>query len=142
MPAENLTRVDAMPSAPTTSASLSQLPFRHDESSNVSANLIGAWFGAAIAFALALWWFSRRTAPRSNVRFRLLGGPRSRGALELVAKLQLAPQASLHIVRWHGDEWLIGCHAQAMAVLSRHTASVDGGAATVNGDGLDEQHPT
>jgi hypothetical protein len=144
MPAENLTHAEVRSA---TSAASSPIPFLHDDASTVSANSFGVWFAAAVAIALVLWWFTRRKGPRHLGPFRLPGGPRAPASLALVSRLQLAPQASLHVVRWHGDEWLMGCDAQGLTVLSRQTRSAAqarasaGVDATANGDGLDEHAP-
>jgi hypothetical protein len=51
-------------------------------------------------------------------------GGRAEGARELVriASQPLTAQASLHAVRWHGEDLLLGCTPQQVTLLARHPA--------------------
>jgi hypothetical protein len=71
---------------------------------------------AGAAGAGLLWWKTAR--PR-----RALAGARSEpAALVRLSSQPLTPHASVHTVRWNGEEFLVGCTAQAVTLLSRRSA--------------------
>lgn len=73
-----------------------------------------AFVGAA--GACMFWW--RTTRAR-----RASGRARSEPAAVLRLSSQaLTPHASVHAVRWNGEEFLVGCTAQAVTLLSRRNA--------------------
>ena len=43
----------------------------------------------------------------------------SSGAPARKASVPLTPQASVHVVQWHGQEFLLACTAQQVTVLSQ-----------------------
>lgn len=63
------------------------------------------------AFAALTGWAALR--PRAG----------RRAELQRQASQSLAPAASIHAVRWHDEELLIGCTAQQMVVLARRPAA-------------------
>ena len=95
------------------------LPVRRDEGSGNSA---GGWRGWAGLGALALgaggwaWLQSRR---RRNLR----GAVARPVAIVRLSSQALTPQASVHAVAWNGEEYLVGCTAQHVTLLSRRTAA-------------------
>lgn len=46
-----------------------------------------------------------------------------RGTPSRLASLPLTQQASVHVIRWKGDEFLLACTAQQVTVLSRREAA-------------------
>lgn len=36
-----------------------------------------------------------------------------------LGRTSLSPQASVHVIEWHGEELLIGCTAQSVTMLAR-----------------------
>ena len=120
MPAASLTPAAASSATPLAYA---EIPLQRPEASTMSPNLVGVWLVTAISIALVLWWFGWRTRRESLQVLRRFGTPRQPAALNVAARLQLTPQASLHVVRWNGTELLIGCHPNAMTVIDRRLAS-------------------
>lgn len=59
--------------------------------------------------ALVLFSRTRRDPPGGRV-LRLSSQP-------------LTPQASVHVVRWDGEELLLGCTAQQVSLLARRTVT-------------------
>jgi flagellar biogenesis protein FliO len=47
----------------------------------------------------------------------------ARGLPVRAASVALTPQASVHVVLWQGEEFLLACTAQQITVLSQRTAS-------------------
>lgn len=45
-----------------------------------------------------------------------------RGVPARLASVPLTPQASVHVVQWHGQEFLLACTAQQVTVLSQRPA--------------------
>lgn len=43
----------------------------------------------------------------------------TRGVPARLASVALTPQASVHVVQWHGEEFLLACTAQQVTVLSQ-----------------------
>jgi hypothetical protein len=54
---------------------------------------------------------------------------RSGSGLERIASQSLTQQASVHAVRWQGEELLLGCTGTEVTVLSRRQAGDEGGGA-------------
>ena len=107
-------------SAGSTSVLPSTLPLRRDLS--VGSDGTGwkpsfallAFVGAAGAGMF--WWRTSRAR-------RAFGGARPDAAAVLRLSSQaLTPHASVHAVRWNGEEFLVACTAQAVTLLSRRTA--------------------
>lgn len=49
--------------------------------------------------------------------------PQGGAGIERLASQPLTPQASVHAVRWHGEELLLGCTGTQVTVLARHPAT-------------------
>jgi hypothetical protein len=76
-----------------------------------------AWLLLSLAGGAGGWWLWRRLGGRASV-------PRSRvrDAGQAVVRLSsqpLTPQASVHVVQWRGEEFLIACTGQQVSLLSR-----------------------
>lgn len=73
-----------------------------------------AFVGAAGAGMF--WWKTTRAR-------RAFGGPRSDTTAVLRLSSQaLTPHASVHAVRWNGEEYLVACTSQSVTLLSRRNA--------------------
>jgi flagellar biogenesis protein FliO len=46
----------------------------------------------------------------------------ARGLPVRAASIALTPHASVHVVHWQGEEFLLGCTAQQITVLSQRSA--------------------
>ena len=87
------------------------------------------WLAIPVVMALLLgllWWLGRRGMVR--VRGALLGRRSPRG-LELIARLPLTPQHSLHVVRTRGKDLLIGTSPGGCALVESWESDQTGGAA-------------
>lgn len=40
-------------------------------------------------------------------------------SLQVLGSTRLTPRATVHVLRWDGDEWLVGCTDQGMTILGR-----------------------
>uniref|UniRef100_UPI001819E316 flagellar biosynthetic protein FliO n=1 Tax=Ramlibacter sp. TaxID=1917967 RepID=UPI001819E316 len=68
-----------------------------------------------------IWSVRRRgAAPKWLGRWVPPGAP---GVLQLLASKPLAPQCSVHVVRWAGRELLVGCTPQAVTLLDTREAA-------------------
>lgn len=115
----------AAPRAETGQAQFPQLPLqRASDASGASADIL-AWAAVMVLAALVAGWIWakrgggtwRGAALRWNVRRA------SRDAPTTVARTSLTPAASLHVVEWQGEELLLGCTAQSIAILARRPAA-------------------
>lgn len=94
----------------------SNLPLRRDAA---SATETGSWTTSGLLVALTgaagawAWW--RRSARRRPAAASDAG----KTAIQRLASQALTPQASVHAVRWNGEELLLGCTAQQVTLLSR-----------------------
>lgn len=86
----------------------------------------GTFGAAALIATIGERW---RAQWRAAGGLRLRRRSRSEGALVRLSSQALTPHASVHAVRWKGEELLIGCTAQHVTLLSRRPAApVEGGA--------------
>lgn len=82
-----------------------------------SAWLAGVFLLALAAGAGALVWQRRTGLGRwGGVR------PATGTAIARLSSQALTPQASVHALRWHGEEILIACTAQQVTVIARQPA--------------------
>lgn len=106
---------------------LRQLPLRRDEARDGGS---AGWVPAAVVLtSLALagaWLLWRRGVPHvGSVR----GASRKEALLAVRLSSQpLTPHTSVHVVRWHGEELLLGCTAQQVNVLARKAVDSSGAA--------------
>ncbi len=74
---------------------------------------------AAIALVFGLLWLALRLLRKRNgISLGISAGRLGRGPLELVGKLALTPQHSLHVVRAGGQELILAVHPQGIQVLA------------------------
>jgi hypothetical protein len=94
------------------------LPVRRDaEPAWGGATWWPGWIGLGLVAALGGWWAWRRGA---LVIAGKASRPRTEGShAERVSSHALTPQASVHVVRWHGEELLLGCTPQQVTLLCR-----------------------
>ena len=96
------------------------LPLRREPTSD------GAWVPALWMFgALAAGgaWIVLRGKGVASWRALRAGLQPSRATLIRLSSHALAGAASVHAVRWHDEELLIGCSAQNLVVLARRPAA-------------------
>ncbi|TFY97073.1 flagellar biosynthetic protein FliO [Ramlibacter humi] len=74
---------------------------------------------AGLAIGAAVFVVRRRGA---RGLLQAWAAPRSGVAVERVASQPLTPQASVHVVRWRGEELLLGCTGSQVTLLARHPA--------------------
>lgn len=104
---------------------LRQLPLRRDEAGDSGS---AAWVPAAVVLTgIALaggWLLWRRGMPHvRNSR----GASRKEALLAVRLSSQpLTPHTSVHVVRWHDEELLLGCTAQQVNVLARKAVDSSG----------------
>jgi flagellar biogenesis protein FliO len=76
--------------------------------------------------AAALAWISPAAWLRMLAR-ALARSPREGHAVQRLSSQALTPQASVHTVRWQGEDLLLGCTAQQVTLLARRpTGPSDG----------------
>lgn len=105
--------------APVAPAALpASLPLRRDAAAGSDAP---GWLPSAALLALtgivAIGLVRRRSM---NGATGLSGSIRGAPLVRL-ASVGLTPQASVHVVRWNGEELVLGCTAQQVTLLSRRT---------------------
>jgi len=71
----------------------------------------------------ALWWLRRR-----GLATLAIGRKRSRRKLELVERLPLGPQHSLHLVRLGETMLLVAASPGGCRLIERHAAAIGAGA--------------
>lgn len=110
----------AVPAASAVSVLPPNLPLRRDLAvGSERAGWSPSFALLALTGAAGAGWFWWRTT-RSR---RAPGGARSEPAAVLRLSSQaLTPHASVHAVRWNGEEFLVACTAQAVTLLSRRAA--------------------
>lgn len=73
----------------------------------------------SLAVGAGGWWVWARQAGRR--RIRNLSGQAA--AIVRLSSQALTPHASVHTVRWNGEEYLLGCTSQEVTLLSRRQAT-------------------
>ena len=106
---------------------LGGLPLRHDAEPSWSG--LGLLQILILGAFLLLWiaWLWRRQGPGALGQWRRRGwrGLLAAGepdGLRVVQSAALTPRASLHVVRWNGQEWLLGCAEGSVTELGRRDA--------------------
>ncbi|MBE7367184.1 flagellar biosynthetic protein FliO [Ramlibacter pallidus] len=111
----------ASASAPAPAGLPKDLPLRRDPPASGDG---APWTAAVVLGLLAIG--AMAVVVRRRGAGALLGGRgtvRPTGAqVAKLASLPLTPQASVHAVRWDGEELLLGCTAQQVTVLARRPA--------------------
>ena len=105
------------------------LPLRRDSDVALEAHGFGAFRALALVLmliALSAWllrrkWLGRRSGAPSKAPdwLKWLDAPAKAGGLRVVESRRLTPRASLHVLHWGGEEWLVGCTEQGMTVLGK-----------------------
>jgi Flagellar biosynthesis protein, FliO len=95
---------------------LSRLPLQHDPDPGWGG--IGMLQLALAGIVLAVWigWLAWRRKGLSGM-FR----PAQRDGLKVLQSTALTARASLHVVRWDGREWLLGCTERGITPLAERT---------------------
>jgi hypothetical protein len=97
------------------------LPLRREP---VTALPNAPWLGACGTLAVFAVGGTLLVGRRRKWAWLRLRGERPQGARDLVrlASQPLTAQASLHAIRWHGEDLLLGCTPQQVTLLARHPA--------------------
>ena len=95
---------------------LSRLPLQHDADPGWGG--VGLLQLALAGIVLAVWigWLVWR---RKGLRGVFTSAPRD--GLKLIQSTALTARASLHVVRWDGREWLLGCTDHGITPLAERT---------------------
>lgn len=65
------------------------------------------------------WWAWARQTGRRRLRHH----PGQGAAIVRLSSQGLTPHASVHAVRWNGEEYLLGCTSQGVTLLSRRAVT-------------------
>lgn len=76
-----------------------------------------AWLLASLVGGAGGWWLWRRLGGRAGVQRGRMG--HTGQAVVRLSSQPLTPQASVHVVQWRGEEFLIACTGQQVSLLSR-----------------------
>lgn len=102
---------------PAASAVLpASLPLRRDAEPGSGAPGWEAFVALLALTGMGGAWLVWRRSPRKAAGS---SGSARGGPLTRLASQALTPQASVHAVRWNGEELLLGCTAQQVTLLSR-----------------------
>jgi flagellar biogenesis protein FliO len=107
------------------------LPVRRDDSPAWQTGGVGV-FGALAMVMLVLgfvvWWLRRSGwaqvagkagEPVAGGGWRRLMAARAASQLRVIESARLTPRSSVHVVQWHGREWLLGCTEQGITVIGQ-----------------------
>ncbi|WP_435440411.1 flagellar biosynthetic protein FliO [Variovorax sp. RB2P76] len=110
------------------------LPVRRDDSPAWQTGGVGV-FGALsmvmLVLALVVWWLRRSGwaqvagnagEPVAGGGWRRLMAARATAQLRVIESARLTPRSSVHVVQWHGREWLLGCTEQGITVIGQQPA--------------------
>ncbi|MGE1005001.1 flagellar biosynthetic protein FliO [Ralstonia pseudosolanacearum] len=110
------------------------IPLRRDAEQD-SAAMFGApqLLMAVAILAALLWGLSRRIRSRGSSSEgrpagwldRFAGRP-GNDAARIVSASRLTGKASLHVVEWDGQQWLLGCTEHTLSVLAKRPVGTDG----------------
>lgn len=110
----------------------------------------GAMFGLPQLLLLVavlgglLWWLPKYLRSRSSSGgglkpgvFSRMVGQRQGDHARVISSSQLAGKATLHVVEWNHEQWLLGCTEHQVSVLAKRPvdASTASSASSVSGDG-------
>lgn len=106
------------------------LPLQREAASNVPLSLQVLLILLLVGVVVLSWWMRRRGVgtsrfARAGARllrpWRLAAG--TDAPLEVLRAVRLTPDASLHVVRWSGEDLLLACSSGGVEVLRRRTTS-------------------
>ena len=108
------------------------LPVRRDDSLAWQTGGVGV-FGALamvmLILALGVWWLRRGgwaqvagNDAAGGGGWRRLMAARAATPLRVIESARLTPRSSVHVVQWHGREWLLGCTEQGITVIGQQPA--------------------
>jgi hypothetical protein len=101
------------------------LPVRRDAGSSVPES---AWDSAiallSIGAAAGGLWLWRRRSPAGGGHRKAATG---HFPVVRLSSQALTPQASVHVVQWKGEEYLLGCAGQQVTLLDRKAADAHAG---------------
>jgi|GEM_PF-5809990 len=111
------------PAAGQLQSGLAVLPLRR-EADFSNADGVGSFQIIAVVLLLLLFvgvvvWRRRRAGLKLSGKWRQwINSPVDTGATHLMQSTQLTPSASVHVLRWDGREWLLGCSEQGISVIA------------------------
>jgi hypothetical protein len=116
-PGATAATASSAPAASGDSRALGELPLRRDTPGESARPPWTALVVLLVLAAGAVVLVLRRRGPTGLLR----AWPAARGsaAIERIASQPLTPQASVHAVRWHGEELLLGCTGTQVTLLAR-----------------------
>ena len=105
--------------APASAVHLSAaLPLRRDDTSEEPARAVLAWSVVLLAIAAGVAYVFLRRSGRLAKGGSMWGGQADL-ALRRGAGLPLSTHASVQVVQWGSDEYLLGCTPQQVTLLAR-----------------------
>lgn len=114
-----------------------EIPVRRASEHPVSGAAPLRWvliLGVALVAGIVLVQGRRRAAaPRGAAPLglgsslgRWLRGAGADGGARLVQSIRLTPRASVHVLRWEGEDWLLACGEGPVTLLGRRAGQPDG----------------
>lgn len=100
----------------------SSIPFRGESARpGDGVDTLIVWSAIVIGAVFVMVWVFKRGARKGDGRdlFSRLRLGQAKRSIEIRSRIQLTPQVSLHVVRWGGEDILLGCSPQAITVLGR-----------------------
>jgi hypothetical protein len=99
-----------------------QLPLKREPSAAGAAPEALAWTAVLLlaAAGLGVVIVKRKTGAWPGGAQRCLRRGDSAAGIKPLSRTALTPQASLHVIEWHGEELLLGCTPGSVTVLARH----------------------
>ena len=73
-----------------------------------------------VAASAGGWWFLRHRRGNADGAQGFRG--RRDGGVTRLSSQALTPQASVHAIRWNGDEFLLACTSQQVTLIDRKAA--------------------
>jgi flagellar biogenesis protein FliO len=98
------------------------LPLRRDGQAAAEASLWLPLLVVLVVAALAAGYVVWQRGASALFAGRGRSGQAARTPLVRLSSQPLTPQASVHVVQWQGDEFLLACTAQQVTLLARKAA--------------------
>jgi flagellar biogenesis protein FliO len=98
-----------------------QIPLRRDSGAGSSIAESAGWAALMLAAVAAAGFFviRRGKVPGLGKARRWLRPAAGHSAPKALGRTSLTQQASLHVIEWRGEELLLGCTPQSVALLAR-----------------------